>query len=455
MSAASATASRPRSVRDTTWLRRPGAPLPGDVAVGFQPAEGLAHGLRLYAHQLGKLGAYRGSVDGEHFHSDDPGMVRPMASIFRSRSVQQGVLPWTIGCPVGQRSISGIPKEYSEHKIRRCHLRSLGWYFATLGPPGCPPCKEHNLSERLIPGDTAPAFTLRNAEGREVSSEISAAAAPSSTSIRAASTRGTKEACFRDFLSLQWLRGGGDFPDPRTSSPSSRPRKAPPPLLSDPDHTVAEAYGAWGEKKTMARPRKDRSVHGGHRPRRPVAVAQYNVRATGHVAKLRRDLKIDVQTFKFAAGDACRISGDRGQSEGTDLLRAAGVVIGSATLPFGMVAAAVLTYTAIAHHRGGARHHWRSHDRQRPRRLLVVVHISVDARCSNARADAPCPAKCTMEAGIRPRRSEDPTDDGRCARVVKLADTQDLGSCAFGRGGSNPPCATLMSPGLRTGAHSF
>ena len=55
MSAASATASRPRSVRDTTWLRRSGAPLPGDVAVGFQPAEGLAHGLRLYAHQLGKL----------------------------------------------------------------------------------------------------------------------------------------------------------------------------------------------------------------------------------------------------------------------------------------------------------------------------------------------------------------------------------------------------------------
>jgi threonine/homoserine/homoserine lactone efflux protein len=61
---------------------------------------------------------------------------------------------------------------------------------------------------------------------------------------------------------------------------------------------------------------------------------------------------------------------------------AAGVVTGSATLPFGMVAAAVLSCTAIAHHRGGARIHGRSHDRQRPRRLLVVVHVSVDARCS-------------------------------------------------------------------------
>ncbi len=51
-----------------------GAALAGDVTVGFQPAQCLAHGLRLYTHQLGKLGLGHRSVDGEHFHRDDPGM---------------------------------------------------------------------------------------------------------------------------------------------------------------------------------------------------------------------------------------------------------------------------------------------------------------------------------------------------------------------------------------------
>ena len=46
-----------------------------------------------------------------------------------------------------------------------------------------------------------------------------------------------------------------------------------------------------------------------------------------------------------------------------------------------------------------------------------------------------------------------PDSRRRRARVVKLADTQDLGSCAFGRGGSSPPLRTQEeSPGLRTGA---
>jgi hypothetical protein len=35
-----------------------------------------------------------------------------------------------------------------------------------------------------------------------------------------------------------------------------------------------------------------------------------------------------------------------------------------------------------------------------------------------------------------------PVDWGLRAGVVKLADTQDLGSCAFGRGGSSPPFRT-------------
>lgn len=57
---------------------------------------------------------------------------------------------------------------------------------------------------------------------------------------------------------------------------------------------MAEAYGAWGEKKNYGKVSEGliRSTvvldeQG------TVALAQYNVRATGHVAKLRRDLGID------------------------------------------------------------------------------------------------------------------------------------------------------------------
>jgi thioredoxin-dependent peroxiredoxin len=64
-------------------------------------------------------------------------------------------------------------------------------------------------------------------------------------------------------------------------------------LLSDNSHAVAGAYAAWGEKTNYGR-----TYEGLIRstivvdPDGKVALAQYNVRATGHVAKLRRDLKL-------------------------------------------------------------------------------------------------------------------------------------------------------------------
>ena len=66
------------------------------------------------------------------------------------------------------------------------------------------------------------------------------------------------------------------------------------PLASDPEHAVLDAYGAWGEKKNYGRTyvgviRSTIVVS----PEGVIDVAQYNVRATGHVAKLRRDLGID------------------------------------------------------------------------------------------------------------------------------------------------------------------
>jgi hypothetical protein len=66
------------------------------------------------------------------------------------------------------------------------------------------------------------------------------------------------------------------------------------PLLSDPDKGVLKAYGAFGEKKLYGKVVEGviRSTFVVDEDGR-VEVAQYNVKATGHVAKLRRDLGLD------------------------------------------------------------------------------------------------------------------------------------------------------------------
>lgn len=65
------------------------------------------------------------------------------------------------------------------------------------------------------------------------------------------------------------------------------------PLLSDPDKQVLTEYGAFGEKmmygKTVTGVIRSTFVIDADGN---IEVAQYNVRATGHVAKLRRDLKL-------------------------------------------------------------------------------------------------------------------------------------------------------------------
>jgi peroxiredoxin Q/BCP len=156
------------------------------------------------------------------------------------------------------------------------------------------------MSERLIPGDPAPAFTLKNSEGHNVSLRDYAGRSTVVYFYPAASTPGcTKQACdFRDSLASLQQAGYevvGISPDPVDKLARFAAAEGLDfPLLSDPDHTVAEAYAAWGEKKNYGK-----TYQGLIRstvvvdPEGKVAVAQYNVRATGHVAKLRRDLKID------------------------------------------------------------------------------------------------------------------------------------------------------------------
>ena len=155
------------------------------------------------------------------------------------------------------------------------------------------------MSERLQAGNRAPDFRLTSADGSAVSLSDFAGENVVVYFYPAAATPGcTTEACdFRDNLASLAAAGYkvvGVSPDPETKLRSfSEKESLTFPLLSDPDHAVAEAYGAWGEKKNYGKTyegliRSTVVIDGSGQ----VSVAQYNVRATGHVAKLRRDLEI-------------------------------------------------------------------------------------------------------------------------------------------------------------------
>ena len=165
------------------------------------------------------------------------------------------------------------------------------------------------MAERLVTGDKAPAFTLQDSTGRDVS----LAPRPGRSTIvyfyPAASTPGcTKEACdFRDSLASLQAAGYdvlGISPDPVEKLAKFAANESLTfPLLSDADHAAAEAYGAWGEKKNYGK-----TYQGLIRstvvvdPSGTVSLAQYNVRATGHVAKLRRDLNVDNYAIRRCLG---------------------------------------------------------------------------------------------------------------------------------------------------------
>ena len=157
------------------------------------------------------------------------------------------------------------------------------------------------MTERLVTGDVAPAFTLPNATGGTTSLADFAGQNLIVFFYPAAMTPGcTKQACdFRDSLAFLQTAGYavvGISPDPVAKLEKFLARdELSYPLLSDADHAVALAYAAWGEKKNYGKVyegliRSTIVIDGAGK----VAMAQYNVRATGHVAKLRRDLKLDV-----------------------------------------------------------------------------------------------------------------------------------------------------------------
>ena len=106
----------------------------------------------------------------------------------------------------------------------------------------------------------------------------------------------TKQACdFRDNLSSLGAAGFavlGISPDSPAKLAKFREKEALTfPLLSDPDHAVEQAYGAYGEKmlygkKSVGVIRSTFVVD----PDGKIEKAQYAVKATGHVARLRTEV---------------------------------------------------------------------------------------------------------------------------------------------------------------------
>lgn len=152
---------------------------------------------------------------------------------------------------------------------------------------------------KLSPGDPAPDFTLPDADGRPVTLSSFRGARTIVYFYPAAMTPGcTTQACdFRDSLSSLQAAGLavlGVSPDSPAKLARFRERDGLTfPLLSDENREVMTAYGAYGEKKLYGK-----TVTGVIRSTFVVGAdgtlerAMYNVKATGHVAKLRRDLGI-------------------------------------------------------------------------------------------------------------------------------------------------------------------
>ncbi|SEG79020.1 peroxiredoxin Q/BCP [Actinacidiphila yanglinensis] len=155
------------------------------------------------------------------------------------------------------------------------------------------------MSDRLAPGDTAPAFTLPDADGNPVSLADHLGRNVIVYFYPAALTPGcTKEACdFTDNLAVFAAAGYdvlGVSPDQPAKLAKFREQESlEVTLLADPDRTVLTAYGAYGEKtmygKTVTGVIRSTFVVA---PDGKIAHAFYNVKATGHVAKLLRDLKV-------------------------------------------------------------------------------------------------------------------------------------------------------------------
>jgi peroxiredoxin Q/BCP len=156
------------------------------------------------------------------------------------------------------------------------------------------------MTAKLAPGDVAPEFTLPTDDGSTLSLSGLRGRKVVLYAYPAAMTPGcTKQACdFRDSLASLQAAGYevvGISPDRPEKLAKFRERDALTfPLVADTDKSVLTAYGAFGEKQMYGK-----TVTGVIRStfiideKGRIEKAMYNVKATGHVAKLRRELGLD------------------------------------------------------------------------------------------------------------------------------------------------------------------
>jgi len=153
--------------------------------------------------------------------------------------------------------------------------------------------------KRLAPGDPAPDFTLPDADGHEVALSSFRGQRVIVYFYPAALTPGcTKQACdFRDNLAdlnAVGITVLGISPDKPAKLAKFRDKEGLTfPLLSDPDHAVLQAYGAYGEKVLYGKPTVGviRSTFV-IAPDGTIEQALYGVKATGHVARLLTQIGI-------------------------------------------------------------------------------------------------------------------------------------------------------------------
>ena len=159
------------------------------------------------------------------------------------------------------------------------------------------------MTTQLSDGDAAPPFTLPDADGKSVSLAdfpgqrvivyfYPAALTPGCT------TQAIDFTAAIDELDAAGLHVIGISPDAQERLIQFREQESVGfPLLSDTDRSTLNAYGAYGEKLLYGKLIQgvirstfvidvDQKGHG------TIAVAQYNVKATGHVDKLKRDLRL-------------------------------------------------------------------------------------------------------------------------------------------------------------------
>lgn len=158
-------------------------------------------------------------------------------------------------------------------------------------------------TDRLAQGDTAPAFTLPDADGKAVSLADFAGSRVVVYFYPAAMTPGCTTQAIDFTAAFEQFRAAGLHvvgisPDKPEKLAKFRDKEELSfPLLSDPEKTTLVAYRAYGTKKLYGKEVEgvirstfivdvDAEGHG------TIAEAQYNVRAKGHVDKLRRELGI-------------------------------------------------------------------------------------------------------------------------------------------------------------------